>query len=1137
MTESTQVYSGNASTRCRWAAVVCFVITFWVFPTIASAQVNYATLTGNVTDPSNAPVPGAKIKAANVGTGISVEGVSDVRGVYLIHYLQPGLYSVTVSAEGFATVVQENVRLTANTVRRANVQLQLAQVSQNVTIVAPYEALQTDRTDVKTELTATQISNLPLGNNRNFQSLYTFVPGVAQPFENHSYGGNPTRALGVRVHGTSDTASMTLLDGAQDSNWAVSNDSLAYVPPADAIQEVNIVTSNYDAEQGSATGAVVNVTVKSGTNAFHGSAFEYNTISALAARNYFYRGPSIPKYVLNQFGTSLGGPIKKNKLFFFGDWEGYRFSQLATTVASVPTAAIRNGNFSGVSTTIYDPTTGNVDGTGRTAFAGNIIPSSEISSAAAKMAALIPLPNYGGAAAGIANNFQSGGDLKMRHDSVDLKINYTPTQKSTIFARYSVEPVSVSDPQTLGAAGGNALGAVSSPGNVSALIQLPTVGGTYTFTPNLLLDATLGYTRYSDVLKNTDIGTNFGLNTLDIPNTNGPNPMQGGIPWFDISGLSGLGNTASYNPAMYHHNQYYLAANLSWIRGSHSFRFGGTFGRYGLSDFLPGVKYGVRGGFAFTGGVTALNGGAAPNAYNSWADFLLGLPTGMGKDIVSVYPTTLRESEYGLYARDNWQVTKKLSINYGARYEAYPVATRDHQGPTNYDPITNTVYVGGEGGVPRNAYITTGLGQLLPRLGFAYRLDEKTVVRSGFGMSTDNFPFLLELYMYPYLVGQMISGANSYTPAGSLSNTWSGPTTNGATLPAGLPTFTPPDIAQGKFQLPTNVGGFFYTPNYKRGYTEAWNFTVQRALGKNFIAQVAYVGNHTVRQIAYVNYNAAGPGGGNAGTPLYAKFGNPNSIYNVSPYTGGSYNGLETQLTRRVPGGDLGVVYTYSRVINNNDNANSGVMWNYAPILNRNKALAGFDRTHNFQFYGVFASPFGRHRHWVNRGLGATILGGWTFSPILGRESGTPFSIGSSGSSCNCPGNSQTADQVKPTVKILGGHGPNSPYFDPLAFAPVTAVRFGNSGRDIVRGPGYFDIDASLARDFDLTEHLTLQFRAEAYGLTNTPNFANPGATVSNATFANGAVTSYGGYDIISSTLQGNGVPDRQFRFALHLVF
>jgi hypothetical protein len=244
----------------------------------------------------------------------------------------------------------------------------------------------------------------------------------------------------------------------------------------------------------------------------------------------------------------------------------------------------------------------------------------------------------------------------------------------------------------------------------------------------------------------------------------------------------------------------------------------------------------------------------------------------------------------------------------------------------------------------------------------------------------------------------------------------------------------------------------------------------------------------------------------------------------------------------------VGIVYTYSKTIDNDDTeANTGVTWAYYQDLRRNRALAGFDRTHNLEMYAVYNSPFGKGQKWLTTGAGGKILGNWNVTPVLSRYSGTPFSVTTSGTSCNCPGNTQTADQIEPTVAILGGHGPNSPYFDPLAFAALTSsssqagVRFGTSGRDIVRGPGFFNLNASLVRDFNLTERFKLQFRAEAYGLTNTPNFANPATTVSNAKFANGAVTSYGGYDIISGTSASDWAPysgaDRQIRFAMFIKF
>jgi hypothetical protein len=1132
----------------------------------AKAQTLYGSLTGSITDASGAPVPGAKVVALNTGTGVAVEGVTDPRGDYSINDLQPGVYLVTITAAGFAKVIQENVGVEANNVRRADITLQVAKVSQTVTVKAAAEVLQTDRMDVKTELNSTQLTSMPLGNDRNFQSVYVLVPGAAPPFASHSYAGNPTQSLAMYVSGGSDVSNVTLIDGSIDTNYWEQN-LIAYVPPSEAIEAVNVVTSGFDAESGNAAGSVTNVTVKSGSNKFHGSAFEFNTISKLQSRNYFYYGPAIPKTVLNQFGFSLGGPIKKNKLFFFGDWERYRLSSFGTGTTSVPTAAIRQGDFSSVASlvTLYDPQTGNADGSGRIQIGAagsmqncglNVICPNMISKASSTLAAQIPMPNYAPAGSSISNNFQYAGDLLFHRDSVDLKINYLPSDKSTFFARYSAEPTYVFDPQQLntggGSAGGAALGSTSQPGNAYGLTQNASAGGTYVFNPHLLFDANVGYTRPRYQATNTDIGTNYAS---IIPGTGGSNPLQGGIPYFNLTSLSTLGNSAVSNPFLFRDNQYTFAANLSWIHGTHNFRFGGGIARYDMNRFQGQLDFGVRGGFTFTGGITSLKGGASSNAYNTWADYLLGLPQSLGKDYVYLNPGTTRESVFSGYARDNWQITKKLSINYGGRWEYYPIPTVSHFGSANFNWLQDTAYLGGVGGVPRNAYMTTGPGQLEPRVGIAYRLNDKTVIRTGYGMSSDPYALNYMCWIYPAVISQQISGTNSFTPGGYLGSstgptgTWTGPTTPGVNLPAGIPSFTFPSLSAGKYALPSYVGTYGYPNAYHRGYTEAWNFEVQRDLGHNWNATVGYVGDHNVRQAEFINMNAGAPGLGNAGTPLYAQYGNASSMTINGPFSGGSYNALQTQLTRRVAGSQVGIVYTYSKTIDQNDTeANSGVTWAYYQDLARNRALAGFDRTHNLEIYSVYNSPFGKHQRWLNSGVGGKILGDWNVTPVLSRYSGSPFFVTASGSSCNCPGNTQTADQVEPKVAILGGHGANAPYFDPLAFAPVTAARFGTSGRNILRGPGFFNLNLSLVRDFRLTEQLKLQFRAEAYGLTNTPNFGTLGAggnnsttNVSNAKFANGAVTSYGGYDIISATAATDWSPysgaDRQFRFAMLIRF
>ena len=492
----------------------------------------------------------------------------------------------------------------------------------------------------------------------------------------------------------------------------------------------------------------------------------------------------------------------------------------------------------------------------------------------------------------------------------------------------------------------------------------------------------------------------------------------------------------------------------------------------------------------------------------------------MGKDSLDPQlSTTVRVLNQFFYARDIWQATRKLTIEYGVRFERYPYATTRTHGSVNYDAVTNTASIGGIGGVPGNAYVDTGIGQLLPRVGIAYRVDDKTVVRAGFGLNADPQNFWTELYIYPTIISASQVGSSSFTPAGSLAT--------------GLAPVVFPDLSTGKVQLPTSVTTDGNVPKYRVGYTESYNFTVQRDVGKGFNAQVAYVGTHGVRLLSDLNYNAAGPGQGVAGGAMYQKWGNPNPITQETPWQGGRYDSLQTQLTRRVADAQLGVIYTFSKAINWADNEiTTSPAWNWGPVLGRNRALASYDRTHNFEIWSIYSLPFGHGQHYLTEGLGAAILGGWELTPILERISGTPFTVSSSGASLNAPGNAQTADQVVSNVAILGGHGPNSPYFDPNAFAPVSAVRFGSTGRNILRGPGVFVLNLGLVRNFRLKESLKLQFRAEAYSLTNTPNYGNPGGTVSNASFSNGQLTSYGGYDIISSS-----TGQRQIRFALKLTF
>jgi hypothetical protein len=1101
----------------RLAAVGLAVLLLAVAPAQpAEAQVLYGTLVGRVEDQSGAVLAGARVTVTNKATGQQREATTDEDGAYAFRDLQGGVYDVSITQAGFKTYSKAGVNVAINSVVREDVRMEVGATAESVTVTAEAPALQTDRADVSAQLDKAQVSNLPIGAGRNFQQLYKLIPGAAPPAEAHSDAGNPQRALVTNFNGVSHSNNNTRLDGATVSYPWLPH-IVAYVPPADAIEVVNVVTNSFDAEQGMAGGAAVNVQIKSGTNEFHGSAHEFHTNSRLRARNYFFYGPQLPKNIFNQFGGTFGGPVIKNKLFFFTSWERTVRRQNASAFRTVPTAALRQGDFTGTGTTIYDPSLGNADGTGRTPFANNRIPANRIDPIAAKLIALIPAPNIA-VPSGVANNYFASGTYEFNRDNFDFKVNFNPTAESAMFVRYSISPSRIFDPPSLGAAGGDAL-AGGQPGLAPGRVQSASVGGTYTLTPSLLLDGNVGFTRQRLGAENIDIDKNYGLD-LGIPGTNGPDRLQGGYPRFAITGFSPIGNPNVSNPFLFRDNQYVTAGNLSWSRGAHNLRFGGEYTYYTINHFQPQAAFGPRGGFTFTGGLTALRatGAAAPNLYNSWADFLLGLPQAMGKDLQYINPAAVRMPSWGIYARDQWQVNRKLTLNYGMRYEYYPFATRDNRGAERYDPVTDKVLVGGLSGVPEDTGVDVGKGQIAPRFGVAWRVTEKTVVRAGYGISIDPNSFRNLRDAYPATISSQFSGASTFQAAGSLQT--------------GIPAVALPPRDQGIINLPTAVGTQTFPEVFNRGYIQSFNLTVQRDIGAGFTAQAAYVGSRAVRQTANVNINAAGPGGGNAGRAL-ARYGRIANINMLVPFNTATYDSLQTQISRRlINGAQLGLSYTFSTSINYADQSDSGLTWSWVPMWQRNRARAGFDRPHNLQIYGLYELPFGAGKRWATDGVGALVAGGWQFNAIFSKVSGTPFTVTSNGASVNAPGNTQTADQVKEKVAIIGQIGPGGSYFDPTAFAPVTAVRFGNVGRNSMRGPGVVNLDASIFRNFRVTERWAVQFRAEAFNVTNTPAFNNPGANASSVTTVNGVVNLNGFGQITSAQ-----ATERQFRFALKISF
>jgi hypothetical protein len=1128
----------NKRTRLGFqcALVVCATMAT---SQIGRAQGLYGSLTGNIIDPSGAAVPKAKVDALDVNTGIAKQTETDARGVFLFSNVQPGLYKVTVTVPSFQTFIETNIEVQASAVRRVDVQLQVASVTQTLAVSADAFALQTDKADIHTEITSQEVANLPYNGTegRNFQALLLLQPGAnttAGTGEANSAAGNPQRAITVSMNGISSQANNTRLDGATDAYpWLPVN--VAYVPSPEAIETVNLSINAFDAELGAAGGAAINVTIKSGTNNLHGVAFERNTNNDLTAvNNYFSHPGRLAKNIQNQYGFAIGGPIwipkvvhGKDKLFWFMDYEGTKQSQYASdTNLTLPNAAMRTGDFSGTPTTIYDPLTGNANGTGRTPFAGNIVPANRISSAAATLTALLPAltrPNQ------FLNNYDAYGNTTYSVDRWDWKVNYNPNQNTMIWGRYSISPMDIVAPLVLGPAGGDAFNG-GNPGHAGGRVQVVASGFTYTISPTLLLDGNAGYTRQHIGANGDPQDGDYGTDVLHIPGTNGVGPNYEGIPGFQVTGIANIGNTNTGSPFEFRDNQYTGVLNLTKIKGPHNLKFGFEYDKAALNQFQPqGGTFGTaRGTFGFDGTLASLNGGPAINAgspSNSWAQFLLGFPSETGKVTQYNDPNSLRFSTWSLYARDQWQVSRKLTVDYGIRWEYYPIYSHDNYGAVRFDPATDNILVGGEGGVPWNTGATASKKNFAPRLGAAYRLDEKTVIRGGFGINVDPDNMRNQRNQYPSIVNQVYQPLNSYQFI-SYAGVPNSDQSTRVSLADGVPLPSFPVISTGTITPSPNSSLTTYLPststvtfpkNFDRGYYETWNVFVEHEFSPTLTAQVGYVGTHGVHIDMGVNINGSAPGTGNAGRQFYPYL--TSDLNSNEPFGFMTYEGLQATLKKRIGSSLFGATYAFSRSMDdiNGDN-DDGTLWRAYPVsFNLDKQLSGINRQQTFSLYYVYQLPFGKGHTMLTSGPAAWIAGGWQISGILQRFSGLPFSIGTT-SAINAGGQGTSASQINPVVKILGGHDANDPYFDGSAFInPPTGV-LGTTGRDLLIGPGFFQLNASITRTFPIKEDkLKFQLVGEAYNLTNTVVFANPGGSCCWLTNANGS-TNYNGFATITGT-------------------
>ena len=1134
----------HASRRFRSLAIAgaSLAILVCLISGIAVAQVLYGALTGNVTDPSGAVVPNARVEALNTSTGVAHTASTDSNGVYHIPDLQEGTYKITISAQGFTTVVLQNVGVTVNSIKRADAQFQVAQTQTVVEVNAEQQVLQTDKADVHTDLTTREIADLPIAGSqgRNFQTLLRIIPGAALPAETNSLAGNPQRAIFANVNGQSQTQNNTRIDGAQDIYpWLPSN--VAYVPPADAIETVNVVTNSFDAEQGQAGGAAMNVVIKSGTNAFHGSAHEFHFDQNFAARDYFQtdltRFPTKNRNNQNQFGGTFGGPIKKDKLFFFVDYERTTQRQKAgPDTRTLPIPQMVTGDFRNLpgNPVIYDPATGDIHGNGKQQISCNgvlnVICPNRIDPAATAMINLLQ-PEIGKEfpTSNDTNNFVGSGTALFNRDDADGKINYVVSDKTNVFGRYSFSKTLVFDPPLLGPAVGDATNG-GQLGNAPGLVQSAGLGATHTFSPTMLLDWNFGFTRLR--LSSTfDLTSPKGLNDLKIPGTNnvgttGDPSIYYGLPGFVFPQGLNLGNAQPANPFIFRDGSFVTGANLSWTRGKHGLRGGIEWNHSQMNHFQPqvGTFNTPRGAFDFNGMSTSLAGTTA-TWFNQWADFLLGLSDHSGKAIQSTDPNALRWSQWAWYIRDQWQLTPKLTADLGVRWEYYPFGYSDNGKGLRYLQLsTGNVVIGGNGNIPRDDGVDVGSGQFLPRVGFAYRLTSSTVVRTGYGITADsnNWRDFRNSYPANVFIDNALANTKDAIAVASLTGLNATIASGAKTVPTGVVLSSIPDVSSGVVPLPTNITTTTIPQPFRRGYIHNFNFMVEQEW-KGFVLNTGYVGARGIRPLVQLNMNASPVGAGSAGGLLSQALGKTytGSITGLVPFKNSFYDSMQTKLTRRFhDGSTAGVSWTWSKTIDYADNDDLGsVMFAYPAYWEKGRAVAGFDRTHNISIYGMMQLPFGKGERWAQTGISNAILGGWQISPLVNYLTGLPFSVTCPGA-LNAVGSSQTCDLVAPFHVLNNKPNRNGicalgdlscRYFDPSSFAAplictntglntngtpacpvISQPHFGNTNRNEFRGPGYFSMNLSLARQFKLTERFALQLRADAINFTNTPHFANP---------------------------------------------
>jgi hypothetical protein len=1083
----------------------------------AYAQQVFGSIFGTVTDSTGAAVTNAKVTVSDQDKGTKFEVVTDSSGHYVKGQLIPGTYKLTIESPGFSKVVSTAIEVRVDEAARYDVALKIGEVTTEVEVTAAAPLLQADRADVAQTYSAKEINDLP-NIGRNMQSMELLNPGSAKIGWQHASDENPQGSVQMVVNGQLFDTMGYELDGTTNQDPILG--IIVINPTFDSIAEIKQSVQNFDAEFSYVGGGIASYSTKSGSNALHGDVFEYLQLNTPGFTTFAanpFSGLPAATYRQNQFGGAIGGPIKKNKLFFFGDAQLNRQSQGASVVTSVPDALNRTGNFSeqlafgaksGANYQIYDPNTGNpATGVGRTPFPNNVIPSAQLSKQALAIMNFFPLPNLQQIAnAPFVNNYSVNGAVAITGNSWNTREDYYINQKNVLFGRYSDQAFTQQAPGAFGLeAGGPAFGNYA--GNSLASNRSLAIGWTDTLSPTLINEFRFGYMRYHVF----DVPNGFGTSPAadaGIPGLNLDKTYTSGLPYFNIGSTNDayqLGYALGVNqcncPLTQTEQQFQFIDNLSKTIGKHTLKFGADL-RYAMNLRVPSDAH-RAGELNFNGGVTGnvptLGQNQTPGI--GLATFLLGDVTNFSRYVSSSTNAAERQRRFFWYGQDEWRPTPKWTITLGLRWEmVFPESVNAPGNGATLNLSDGNMYVFGVGSTPSSGIQKMNWHNFAPRFGFAYQITPRTVIRGGFGWSYDlgvfgsNFGHNVSQNP-PVLANQSIQPPNGFTPVFTLAQ---GPSTLAPFVVS----------AQGTFPLPANINPKFRPATITLPQTYQYNLAIQHQFTSRIAVTASYVGNANrhgfMGSSNTINPNeavfVAGVSNTNVDRPYFSKFGWTNDLSYYCDCANEHYNSFQgTFKINAWQGWTMQGSYTYQRQFGDGWGYDS----NYYFLYDRKdgQGYSGFLPRQQWVFAQTYDVPFGHGRKYganMHRVVDA-VLGGWTISGITTYYSGFPFSP----SLESYPGQPNQGPTNRPNI------GTGDPYNGALgnrqqwfvggigsAFLLPSANSFGNYPINTLFGPHFIQQDMSLAKTFKFNERVGFTLRADARNVFNHTNLGGPNGDV-----------------------------------------